>query len=104
MLALLIAGVLGQTPPAATDFSRCLREGLAELEPSQESASDIARSAMHLCSRHEPRVPAEFADAWAVVRSSFEESIVLHIVRVRACRRTTGCRVSDLPDPFGRPQ
>lgn len=104
MLALVIASVLVQTPPAATDYSRCLRESLPVLEPSQESASDIARSAMHLCLRHEPRVPADLADAWAEIRSSFEESIVLYVVRVRACRRTSGCRISDLPDPFGRPE
>lgn len=104
MLALMIASVLVQTPATATDYSRCLRESLPVLEPSRESASDIARAAMALCSRHELRVPADLADVWAQVRSSFEESIVLHVVRVRACRNTSGCRVSELPDPFGRPE
>lgn len=105
MLALLIAGALAQTPPPETPYVRCLREGVPALEASRESAGDVARAAVSLCARHEPIVASEAAQAIIdEARASFEGLVILHVVRLRACRLTPGCRIADLPDPFGRPE
>lgn len=99
MLALMIVAAIVQAPPSP--YAECLRENLPVLEASREPAPDVARATFAACIIQQPRVTPELEPVLAEIRESMREEMVLHVVRIRACRNTAGCRIADLPDPFG---
>jgi hypothetical protein len=91
-----LALVLASLPQTQTDkYVDCLKSRVAEFEVSGESSSNVARAAIYACAGLENSGPIDLMDR---LRGSFENHLILRIVRLRACRKTTGCKVASLPD------
>lgn len=108
MIGLIFAlGLTLQESPITSDaYTACLDANIRRLELSQDAASDVARAVIISCMSLEAGAGSsgQVREARLAIRESFEGRVLLQIVRIRACRRTPGCSVSSLPDPYGRLQ
>ena len=108
MIAIAFALLLtAQEPPEPNGYRECLTTSVQRLEPSQESAADVARAVIETCKALESGAEESSVGIRQVrlaLREGFENRVLLQIVRIRACRRTSGCSIDALPDPYGRLQ
>ncbi len=83
----------------------CLRIVGRQLERSGDPAQDIAAATIVACERTELKPGSlfpkmDFAHQQILLdrmRHESREAVVLDIERVRACRKTPGCSIADLP-------
>lgn len=111
MIAFAVA-LLIQEPNTTAQYIECLTSRMAEFEASQDAPSDIATAVVVTCRSSEvktaPGSPMsqlssdQQRELQDFMRETMRERVVTHVVRLRACRRTQGCSISDLPRPFGQ--
>lgn len=101
MLALLVLATLGGATPEQSR-EHCLRSVATELEVSGETPGEVAAATMTACAKtKEPAPPGSLlATMSRADRIEFErrmdkadyDDILLGVVRLRACRKTPGCK------------
>lgn len=107
MFWLIIAASFGQPTPGQ-DRQTCLTEMATTLEASGEQASDVAWAAVRACKKAEQsahpgslyaQMPLEERVRIDKVfdEMSYKDALLV-VVRLRACRKTSGCNVSTLND------
>ncbi len=109
MIVLALSLMIQEAGPTGRHIE-CLATNMAQFEASGEAPQDIAIAALTTCRSSESKMdtgalanlsPEQRDDLRDFLRETMRERIVTHVVRLRACRKTEGCRVTDLPAPFG---
>jgi hypothetical protein len=109
MLFLAVLPVISNfaMPPAGASHETCLRSVASALEVSGEGIGDIASATVTACIPAERVVDADSAFArlspktqnelMRASRDQWRADTLLHLLRLRACRKTLGCDINTLP-------
>lgn len=94
-------------PPVGASHGDCLRSVSNALEISGEGIGDIASAAVTACIPAERAFEADSAFArlspktqnelMRASRDQWRAETLLHLLRLRACRKTLGCDINTLP-------
>ncbi|WP_157089069.1 hypothetical protein [Novosphingobium capsulatum] len=100
MSLVAILALVATRPP----YAMCIRKTLPALELSGERPDDVAKATWETCKgqfeqdarRLADANPENTADVMDYARVRLVPAIATHVVRTRACRRTSGCSISHL--------